>query len=587
MLTMRLNFTIAAIISIIAVISLYVNYKLVSDDKKTHLEFDMKNNVKNKIEHINELLSLNVDITPEILDKLAGKYSLTGDIVLFTAFIDKNGELLAQHNLPTDIQYKTLMSDNHGYSNFIDDDKFVYMVVEIKLTKPIFVISGFTKESLMQSLFDEMLIVALLVFLLVLAYIGYIFYFTYSHVESPLQELFERNLKDFVNGIVSSNVDCNTLTDISKIHLPPKLNKMIYSTLQMLQKWSCYKIHFDEFLRITIAETDKKQLVDNLYFAIQDDFYIKQIIVFEINHSLNRFEPITAGDKTDEESVYEGLFSEPNSCSAYRTGTRVLVDESKRSACSTCKNRENETLLCKPMMTSGKQIGVIRLTLDNDKIAQSEEISGSLETKIRFLESYLNPYVDLTSLTLSNINLLNAYKNQALTDPLTNLYNRRYITEYLYGILNIAKQKETPLSIFMIDVDNFKHFNDQYGHKVGDSVLKVVSLTISNAIRAGDTVARYGGEEFIVVLPYSDVDVAFEVGERVRNAIESIEWADYELPKIQPVTISVGIATYPKHGYSHYHLTNIADKALYKAKKEGRNRVVVHEIKERETNDAV
>jgi diguanylate cyclase (GGDEF)-like protein len=237
-------------------------------------------------------------------------------------------------------------------------------------------------------------------------------------------------------------------------------------------------------------------------------------------------------------------------------------------------------------MSSGKQTGVIKFTLDNEKIITNDTINGSMETKIRFLESYLKPYIDLTALTMSNINMLNAYKNQALTDALTNLYNRRYITEYLYSLLNIAKRKESPLSVFMIDIDNFKRFNDEYGHKVGDTVLKIVSKTIKEAVREGDTVARYGGEEFIVVLPYSDTDAAYEVGERVRSAVEKIEWSESEVPNIPPVTISLGIAAYPLHGYSHYHLTNAADKALYKAKREGKNKVVVHDIKERQVGEA-
>ena len=208
-----------------------------------------------------------------------------------------------------------------------------------------------------------------------------------------------------------------------------------------------------------------------------------------------------------------------------------------------------------------------------------------MESQIRFLESYLKSYIDLTSLTISNINLLNAYKNQALTDPLTNIYNRRYITEYLFGLLNLAKRKESPLSVFMIDIDNFKRFNDEYGHKIGDIVLQIVAKTIEKSVREGDTVARYGGEEFIVVLPYSDTEIAFEVGERVRESVEKIEWSEYELPNVHPVTISLGIAAYPIHGYSHYHLTNAADKALYRAKRSGRNRVVIHHIKEREAKE--
>lgn len=582
MITTRLNFLISILVVLIAISSLAFNYSLMYNNKKTHIEQDMKDYVTNRIEQINEKLNEKKEINNKVLNEITNKHITSNDVPLFFAFLDANGNLISQNNLPKNLSFEKHTFDSHGYTQFYEENGNVFMLAEIKVPESIFVLSGFTTASLSSSIFNENFYISIWVLFCVLSYIGFIVYYTRVKIDKPLKNLFDSNLREFINGILASYTDCKNMKSIENIMLPKGLKSRIESTFSMLQKWSCYKIHFDEFLKMTVAESDKHQLVNNLFVAVEDDFFVKKLTLLELNHSLNRFEPITISVGKEEENYSEELLSNPMECLAYRTGNRVLLEESKKTACTTCVHATGETVICKPMMSSGKQTGVIKFIVNNNELYNNSEINGSKEAKIRFLESYLKSYIDLTSLTISNINLLNAYKNQALTDPLTNIYNRRYITEYLYGVLNISKSKESPLSVFMIDIDNFKRFNDEYGHKVGDKVLQIVAKTIETSVREGDTVARYGGEEFIVVLPYSDTDLAFEVGERVRESVESIEWSEHELPNIHPVTISLGIAAYPLHGYSHYHLTNAADKALYRAKRNGRNRVIVHEIKERE-----
>jgi diguanylate cyclase (GGDEF)-like protein len=101
-------------------------------------------------------------------------------------------------------------------------------------------------------------------------------------------------------------------------------------------------------------------------------------------------------------------------------------------------------------------------------------------------------------------------------------------------------------------------------------------------VREGDAVGRYGGEEFIVIFPHTEMDDAHEVAERIREAVASMQWNEYGFNNLPRITISAGLACFPQHGYSHYHLTNAADKALYRAKRDGKNRIVIHsELKER------
>ncbi len=585
MITTRLNILVSILVILIAMSSLAFNYSLIYNNKKNHLENDMKNYARNTIEKINKLHAEKVVISDEKLKEITKEDLYMNDVNLFSAFVDSQKKLISSTNLPQNISLLKYIENNDGFTHHYEDGENLFMITGILTDRQIYLFYGYSKQELRASLFTENLYISLWVAFCILIYIGFIVYYTRAKIDKPLKNLFDSSLREFVNGILASNTDCKKMKAIDNIMLPEELKSKIRNTFGMLQKWSCYKIHFDEFLKMTVAESDKGQLINNLFIAVEDDFFVKELTVLEINHSLNRFEPITISANNVGEDYHENLLSNPLECLAYRTGNRVLLDNSKKLACSTCAYSIDETIICKPMMSSGKQTGVIKFKLDNNKLNNSEDINGSMESRVRFLESYLKSYIDLTSLTISNINLLNAYKNQALTDPLTNLYNRRYITEYLFGLLNLAKRKESPLSVFMIDIDNFKRFNDEYGHKVGDIVLQIVARTIEKSVREGDTVARYGGEEFIAVLPYSDIDIAFEVGERVRESVEKIEWSEYELPNVHPVTISLGIAAYPIHGYSHYHLTNAADKALYRAKRSGRNRVVVHEIKEREAKE--
>ncbi len=578
MITSRLNLLVFILIVGIALSSIALNYNLVYNNKKSHIEHEINAHLKRLLANLTTQMNLSTLLTQE---------SYASDVPLFAAFVDAQGQIVAHHLFPHTLNITHTLETFNGLTRLIEEEEHLFAMANTSSTTPLYVIVGVSKASLRDSIFAQTLYVSLWVGALLALFFLFLLYYTRMKIERPLRSLFDSNLKEFVNGILSASTQCDRLHTIEESNLPKDIQNRILNTFGMLQKWSCFKIHFDEFLKMTVAESNKKELVANLYTAIEGDFFVKSMTLFETNHSLNRFEPLYAGQSSLETLTHdEALLAEPSACLAYRTGNRVLLDESrKKSACSMCHAMPHETIMCKPMMSGGKHTGVLKLVLDNEKIEASSELNGDLEAKIRFLESYLNAYVDLTSLTISNINLLNAYKNQALTDPLTNLYNRRYITEYLFGLLNISKRKQAPLSIFMIDIDNFKKFNDEYGHKVGDAVLKIVSKTIQQSLREGDTVARYGGEEFIAVLPYSDTDTAYEVAERVRGAVERIEWNEHQLPNIYPVTISVGISAYPIHGYSHYHLTNVADKALYRAKREGRNKVIIHEIKEREADE--
>src|SRR6201993_687276 len=162
----------------------------------------------------------------------------------------------------------------------------------------------------------------------------------------------------------------------------------------------------------------------------------------------------------------------------------------------------------------------------------------------------------------------------AITDALTGLHNRRYMESHLATLAEQPSSRGKPLAVMMLDIDFFKSFNDNYGHDAGDDVLREFAVRIRKSIRGIDLACRYGGEEFVIVMPETDLHVAGMVAERLRRAIAGEPFAIHKSAKRIEVTISIGISTLERKGEAVADVLKRADSALYRAKHDGRNRVV-------------
>jgi two-component system cell cycle response regulator len=160
----------------------------------------------------------------------------------------------------------------------------------------------------------------------------------------------------------------------------------------------------------------------------------------------------------------------------------------------------------------------------------------------------------------------------ALTDPLTGLYNQRYLRRHLSGLMESGQSRQ--LAVLMLDVDHFKSVNDRFGHASGDRALRLIADSLRVHTRVFDSVARYGGEEFVVVMPGTSTEEATAAAERLRSAVEVIEFTTLDNQPI-PLTVSVGVACAPSTKGSPELLLLAADAALYDAKRNGRNRVEI------------
>ncbi|HFE65201.1 MAG TPA: diguanylate cyclase [Caldithrix sp.] len=196
----------------------------------------------------------------------------------------------------------------------------------------------------------------------------------------------------------------------------------------------------------------------------------------------------------------------------------------------------------------------------------------------RFLESLFRT----TSYMYQNLLLMEELKllfvraeKEAITDPLTNLFNYRYFMQQLNREISRDQRHRSRFSLILIDIDFFKMYNDTFGHQAGDLILRRIARLMMKNTRTSDTVARYGGEEFVIICPELDKPGAIQMAEKIRKIVQKM---DLPKPKGLPygeLTISLGIATFPEDGQSAYRLIRSADQALYQAKESGRNKVCV------------
>lgn len=214
--------------------------------------------------------------------------------------------------------------------------------------------------------------------------------------------------------------------------------------------------------------------------------------------------------------------------------------------------------ICIPLVVEGGVDGVIALGrigtrgFDRDDLRLLAIIAGQIGA------------------ALENVRLHERVKDQAVRDSLTQVFNHSYLYERLAEEVARSEQIESPVSFIMLDIDNFKAFNDTHGHLAGDEVLRRVARTLENSVRKVDVVARYGGEEFGIVLPQTPAKGALMVGERIRTAVEEMSLGTEDPAR---VTVSIGVATCPDVAGTYVDLVARADEALYRGKALGRNRV--------------
>jgi len=256
---------------------------------------------------------------------------------------------------------------------------------------------------------------------------------------------------------------------------------------------------------------------------------------------------------------------EPEACWALRRGrTHIVTDPGQGLVCEHVDAQTRRSYLCMPLTAHGEMLGVMTLT-DLDAGWEDDTRSRLAETMSENL-----------GMALANLQLRERLIAQAITDPLTGLYNRRYLEESLLRELSRARRHHTTIGIVLLDIDHFKSFNDTHGHLVGDQVLQSLGGFLKAHVRGSDIACRYGGEEFALIMPDSPVEKAVERAEELREKVKYLS-VQHQGEVIGHITLSLGVSSYPQHGTTLEGLLLAADNALYRAKAEGRDKVCLAE----------
>lgn len=262
----------------------------------------------------------------------------------------------------------------------------------------------------------------------------------------------------------------------------------------------------------------------------------------------------------------------PNNCWALRRGKAHIVEDSASPLrCAHIIGSPPGGYICVPLAAQGETLGVLYVECPSES-PHSQLLQSS--DQVEALARQAIAVGERISWALANLGLREVLRIQSIRDPLTGLFNRRYMEESLERELRRASRNKHGVAVLMIDVDHFKRFNDTFGHQAGDTLMRSLGDFLIKRTRGQDIACRFGGEEFVLIMTDANLDAAQKRADILRDELSqlTVMHAGNLLGKI---TISIGISGFPDHATTVVELLHIADQALYRAKKEGRDRVIV------------
>jgi diguanylate cyclase (GGDEF)-like protein len=314
------------------------------------------------------------------------------------------------------------------------------------------------------------------------------------------------------------------------------------------------QLDFSDSLQMMEDERDAQDLLRR---HLERSIPNSVVTVFNRNNSADRLEAVTP---VPADSPLRAALSGagPRDCLAVRAA-KTHAEAPERELllgcrlCSACEGRST----CTPLLVGGEVIGSVQ-------VKHQAPLEPDAVQRIRESVRQAAPGI-------ANLRNLAIAQQRASTDALTGLPNRRTLDDMLKRMVAESQRSTLPLTALMLDLDHFKRTNDQFGHSKGDELLAATGALIAHLLRASDFAARYGGEEFLVLLPDTNLEGARTIAEKIRNAIGDIQLAGEDIH----LTASIGVATRPDHALDAEQLQRAADRALYTAKTNGRNRVEV------------
>ena len=260
------------------------------------------------------------------------------------------------------------------------------------------------------------------------------------------------------------------------------------------------------------------------------------------------------------------LIFAPAECWAERRARPHLATGLAQRCAHVCVDGHN--YVCQPVLAQGATLGILHL--HDDAPAAAEASAARMPGSARLAQQF----ADSIGVAIANLRSRETLRNLSIRDPLTGLFNRRYMEEALAQEQYRARRNDARLAVMMVDIDHFKRFNDQFGHDCGDAVLRVLGSYLKEQVRGSDIACRIGGEEFILILSPATTEGARLRAEAIRAGAAQLV-VTHAQRALGSISLSLGVAMFPEHGADTAALVKAADVALYQAKRDGRDRVVM------------
>jgi diguanylate cyclase (GGDEF)-like protein/PAS domain S-box-containing protein len=342
-------------------------------------------------------------------------------------------------------------------------------------------------------------------------------------------------------------------------------NEQLKNLVQEAEAWNHQMALFNEMSDVLQSCQTSEEAFEAIGHFVPKFFPADAGALYLLHDSKNLLSPVTAWGQPP---FAEELFP-PHDCWAMRGGRAHRVDDP--ASALLCKHISAADIpairyLCVPLTAQGESRGILHLRFFSyaPQAREAEEFEPKQRLAVAIAENL--------ALALANLKLRETLQNQAIRDPLTGLYNRRYLEETLDRELHRSRRLKAPLGVVMMDMDHFKDFNDTCGHAAGNALLTGLAHTITAEMQTEDIACRYGGEGFLLVMPGGSLANTRERAEHLRQAVQALQ-ARYQDRFLKCPSLSLGVAIFPDHGATSEEVIAAAQAALYRGKKTGRDRV--------------
>jgi diguanylate cyclase (GGDEF)-like protein len=342
-------------------------------------------------------------------------------------------------------------------------------------------------------------------------------------------------------------------------HRPSEGGNQLLHTTELVESL----VEASQFKQAIEEDQTKQEIYQRLADMLQHKYDFRRFSIYEVATSKNRMTAMSIDGEAGATCRYcdPQIMIEAGYCRARRTGHVVNAVDFPGLCTMFRPAAAGDTHVCLPINQSGTAGGVVQIVASADEANLASNLAP-----------FVSVYLREAGPVLEAKRLMEHLRENALRDPMTGLYNRRFLEDYVGALVSSSQRRKSPFAVLMLDLDFFKQVNDTHGHEAGDKVIKTLADLLVRNVRASDMAVRYGGEEFLLVLTDTGAAAALKAAEKIRAEVEATKIALASGPLQK--TISIGVAEFPTDADTFWQVVKFADVALYKAKESGRNRVV-------------